>query len=516
MSAIRIENLRALFVPHTFRYDYFVGFLKSARDQMGWQVGVICPEQSRKAYVDAAGREGRFFFQPDFSLPAGRAAGPGDRAKIVSLIEDCERTSAISVNRILLAGERDIGRGYSRDFYYWPENSLAKKALAEPDTDHVVVERMFEFVDDIFETFDPEIVVSGATSAPVHFVTSLIAERRGVPFLINRRSKVHSNRCYWTLDRGMLSDLTRAAYRTKADENAPPSDAARAYLKRFAETPEVVSYIRKHWISTAAGENWWAWHRQCALRLAAQVAHAVKGSKSQPPAPAWPRLVEFYRTAYLRLRQQKMLKNFDDSELEAMKYIYFPFHKEPELAINVQAYPWHNQKNTVNLLSALLPKGYKLLVREHRGTWGRRPTTYLKSLNRYPGVVVVDSFDPQFKYIRNADLIITDNGSTGWEGLLLKRPVITLHENFYDAPALTTHVTEPAKLNQAIIRLLRDPPPIDEKDYERRLGWFIDAEWETTLPDDDHHHAESFRFIEALLSVSDRDESAPLSARAGE
>ncbi len=186
------------------------------------------------------------------------------------------------------------------------------------------------------------------------------------------------------------------------------------------------------------------------------------------------------------------------------------------MAINCQAYPWHNQKNTVKFLSTLLPRGYHLLVREHRGTSGRRPTGYLKSLNRYPGVVVIDPFDSQFKYIRNAGLIVTDNGSTGWEGLLLKRPVITLHENFYDAPGLANHVTDPAKLNEAIVRALRDPEPLDVGDHDRRLGWLIDAEWETTLPDDDHHHGDSLGFIDALLSTADRGAPELPAAQAGE
>ena len=507
---------RVLFLPHTFRHEYFHGFVRYAVEQAGWQIGVVCSEAARKSYIDAVGSERRFFFVPNFQAEARRDDTVENATQTVALIKECERTSGISVNRILLAGDRDLGRAYTKDMLYWAENRLARKALSDDTIAHRVVERMFRFVDNIFDDFAPELVVSGATASPIGFVTSLVAEKRSVPYLVNRRSKVHSDRCYWTLDRNMLNDLARQAYRKKAEENTPVSDTARAYIERFVQTPKTVAYIRTHWKNAIAGKAWWAWHRHCAELFLGQAVHVMKRKKSQPPAPAWPKLLEYYRTAYLRLRQRTMVKAFNEAELEAIKYIYLPFHKEPEMAINVQAYPWHNQQNTVKFLSALLPKGCRLLVREHRGTWGRRPTAFLRSLSRYPGVIVIDPFDSQFKYIRNADLIVTDNGSTGWEGLLMKRPVITLHENFYDAPSLTTHVTDPAKLNEAIIRLLRDPPPIDEEDYERRLGWLIDAEWETTLPDDDHHHEESCRFIETLLSVTDRHVTAPRSAQAGE
>ena len=327
-----------------------------------------------------------------------------------------------------------------------------------------------------------------------------MAEFRGVPFLINRRCKVHAHRCYWTLDRAMLSDLAKRAYRDKETSRAPVSDAARDYVGNFRNQPQTVAYIANFWSYAAASKEWWNWHRKCAGLALGQIVHAVKRRTGQPPKRAWPTLIEFYRMRFLKLRQRPLMKRFGESELEGMSYVYLPFHKEPEMAINFQAYPWHSQIHTVEFLSALLPRGYKLLVREHRGTSGRRPTAFLRRLAGYPGIVVVDPFDPQFKYIQNADLIITDNGSTGWEGILFGKPVITLHENFYDVPGLSTHVTEPEKLNQAILKLLRAPEPPDEQAYERRLGWFIDAQWETTFADDDEHHADGFAFIETLLA----------------
>ena len=69
----------------------------------------------------------------------------------------------------------------------------------------------------------------------------------------------------------------------------------------------------------------------------------------------------------------------------------------------------------------IIPFGYTLLIKEHRGTWGRRKTEFYTFLNNLPNVEFISPFDDQYKYIKNANLIITDNGSTGWEGILLKK-----------------------------------------------------------------------------------------------
>jgi UDP-N-acetylglucosamine 2-epimerase len=129
----------------------------------------------------------------------------------------------------------------------------------------------------------------------------------------------------------------------------------------------------------------------------------------------------------------------------------------------------------------MLPIGFKLLVREHRKNFGRRHTKYYKFLSRLPGVILIDPMGSQFKYIQNADLIITDNSSTGWEGILLRKPVITLEKTFYDVPGLSVQATKPSELDKYILKVLNDVNAYKSNEYDCRLRLFIDAEDETTL-----------------------------------
>jgi CDP-glycerol glycerophosphotransferase (TagB/SpsB family) len=175
------------------------------------------------------------------------------------------------------------------------------------------------------------------------------------------------------------------------------------------------------------------------------------------------------------------MKSYEYDDLKKIKYIYFPLHKEPELMLNLKAPLWHDSSHAIKYISSMLPLGYKLIVREHIKNWGRRYTRYYRFLSRLPGVILVDPFDSQFKYIENADLVITENGSTGWEALLLKKPVITLDKTFYDVANLAIKATIPSGLDKYIMKALNGYNKYNSEEYDRRLGLFLDAEKENSL-----------------------------------
>jgi hypothetical protein len=217
------------------------------------------------------------------------------------------------------------------------------------------------------------------------------------------------------------------------------------------------------------------------------------------PKPVISRAVEIYRGIYLRVRQAGYFKTFTEAELAAKRYIYLALHKEPELAINFQAPFWHSQKNLIAWLSMNLPCGYRLLVRDHRKNEGRRPMSFYRHIAAYPGVDLVSPLDSQFKYIRDADLIIADNGTTGWEGLVFGKRVVSLARNFYAPSGLATEVDDPSRLGEVIIRRLAEPEQADRAEWDRWLACLVEAEMETTLAEDETSHGESVAWVESLI-----------------
>jgi hypothetical protein len=476
-----LQDLRVLFLPKNSRTAYFRELLATARRDLNWDVQVVGPQFERSVWQDSLRADDAMRALPDFAKLQAWESDPARVAEIDALIGDCERASGMSAGRILLAGERDIGRGFSRRFYYWFNNTIASRSLRDNSFPSQVVRRLFAFARDTIETVKPDLVIAGEWADPLCFVFYLVAQKKGIRCAVNRPSKLWSGRCYWSTDFTWYNLSARAYADEKRAAHAAPSERAVKRISDFRSAPQTLGYVRKNWDSDER-RTWIHGHKELARLFGAQVRRYFDKRGGPEAKPAFQLAVDHYRKPLLRWRQSGFFRRYEAEELKRMRYVYIAMHKDPEQALNGQAPFWSNQYNTAALLSGALPAGYRLLVREHRRNTGRRPTAYYRNLSRLPSVVLIDAFDDQFKYISNADLIVTEDGSTGWEGMVLKRRVITLADNFYQGSGLGYRLRDPELLAQTMIDLLAQEPVSNADVYDQSLGWMLDAEWETTIP----------------------------------
>jgi hypothetical protein len=224
------------------------------------------------------------------------------------------------------------------------------------------------------------------------------------------------------------------------------------------------------------------WHLDYVRATLREMSRKAMGQDLSLREPGLSRMYRYYRGRVLFYAHKRFFRSLDEETLRGMKYVYFPMHKEAEFAQTYQAAPWHDQRNTIRLLASLLPAGYRLLVREHRMNYSVRPSRVYKDLEALPNVILISPFDSQFKYIQNADLVVTENGSTGWEALVMGRRLITLSSTFYDGAGLGTKVWDPEQLNEAILAALAAPAVPDQAAHDLRLGRMLDAETEWSFP----------------------------------
>ena len=252
----------------------------------------------------------------------------------------------------------------------------------------------------------------------------------------------------------------------------------------------MVKYIQTKWQQSKPKKERWKFLTRpisLARKIALDFLYPGKSRDSALRPTVFERVTSSKRRHTMARLQKRFFKTFDEAALEAMEYIYFPMHKETDLTLSFQATSWLDQRNTVSLLASCLPAGHKLLVREQRFNYGDRPSRYYREMCRLPNVVLIDAFDTQFKYIRHADLIITENGSSGWEGQLLGRRVITLAPTFYDGTGGARKLERVDQLGPMILEALTSPAVQDRAKHDLALGRMIDAELDTTfpLPEDD-------------------------------
>jgi hypothetical protein len=484
--------MRVLYLPHNARGVYFGALLRTGAAEKGWHIDVACGPSSL-GFARALNQDvgANIHTTPDHLVAATKRAGP-DIEKVIS---ESERCAGVPVSRIALAGARDLGRAFGRNNYHWAESALARAVRRDPTLTERVIAAIFDFGHHLLEEVKPNLVITSMPAEPLHFALQLLCARSDIPFVLNRPSKILGDRAYWTLDRAGLNGATFVEFAKLRSTGESPRAEAASHAQVFRDKPRPIAFVERNW-RQAAGRSWIDSHVQFAKIARAELSHRIRRRPGAPPKQTIRVMIDYYRSAVLRLRQRHKFLSFDETELKEKRFIYFPLHKEPEFAINYSAPLWHQQIHTAHLIASSLPYGYELLVREHRFNVGRRPMSYYRQLTELPATKLVDAFDDQFKYLKHANLIVTENGSSGWEGVLLKRQVLTLADSFYDAPDLVRRLDSPERLPETLVEMLGGGTRARVSDDD--IALFVEAEFRATFGEKDHTAA--FDSLDRILS----------------
>lgn len=464
-----------------------------------WCVDVACAAKDQQAYQRFSGA-GKIYLWPNMLKKQGWEDDQVYAAEVDRRLSEAERISGVPIGRLVLAGDTSVGSGFMSGVLDLNATPIGRRVIMDNTEPFRIIRRLFHFADETLEASAPDIVFTHEWAKPWLFAMWLAAQRRRIACIAARRSKIRSDYCFLTADPLLFNALAQERAINKRSRGKSISDAAKAAIHDFRDSPRMVKHIEQKWKS-AKRANWLVWHARAGKTIAVEVVRRLRPSRKSIG-----RVIRYNRQLVKAARHRRYFRRFDPAALQPMKYLYFPMHKETDLPLNYQAAAWCDQRNTVRLLAAMLPSGYRLLVREHRFNYGLRPTAYYRELARLPNVILIDAFDSQFKYIQGADLVVTENGSAGWEGLMLGRRVLTLGTTFYEGAGLARNVRSPEDLGPVILDMLSKPAVEDQVAYDHNLGAMIDAERETIFPINwDDVDANFSRFTASLTSVFNRN-----------
>jgi hypothetical protein len=463
------------------RTKSIISFLQAAKARWGIRVDVVCRNIERRGFESLAAPSGQFFFVPQLLQSQDWERDHESVAATERLMHEAEQAARLPIGRLIMGASHTVGRAYNTPVRRVRSYALVRRVLKDNSEPFRIVRRMFRFADDVLAAANPDFVFAYEYATLLNRALWLAAKRRGIPCVVIRYSKINSEHAYWSTDPLMMNTLATERAKAKREDGAAVSEAAKARLKAFREQPATVQYIVTRWWNITQ-RGFLRWHLQYARVVVREFINGLRGQDRALAEPPGSRLLRYYWSIITAYWQQRYRHSFDEAGLADMKYVYFPLHKDAEIALTVQATAWYDQRNTVRILASMLPFGYRLLVREHRLNHLHRTTRSYRELAQIPNVVLIDPFDSQFKYLRHADLVVTENGSSGWEGFVLGRRVIVLSRTFYDGAALGTKVEEPDRLNAAILESLAKPPVADPVAHDHALGCVIEAELETTFP----------------------------------
>lgn len=139
------------------------------------------------------------------------------------------------------------------------------------------------------------------------------------------------------------------------------------------------------------------------------------------------RLDNFINKTKIFFYYKKHSKHID---LKTIDYAVFFLQYQPERSTLPEGFEFADQFYTINLISRMLPKGSKLLVKEHPSMFTRvcdvkaRNIYHFKQLNKLENVVLCPLEIDSFKLIDNAKVVLNITGTVALESYVRKTPVI--------------------------------------------------------------------------------------------
>lgn len=505
-----LQGMRVLLTLSQVRGDYarrLLTILETAKRQWGWQINVMCRPTDRRHFEAAVAPDGIIVDNPEMLKPALWEQDQSQTAEVERRLREAECKSGVPVGHIVASCPATIGRAYVVAARKRLSSAMADRVLTDNTEPFRIVRRYFAFTDDLLTKVRPDIVFGIEWGTPLQSALWLAASRQGIPAIALRQSKILTTLGYWSTERLMMNRSAIVDSEAKSRSVGPLSEFAAAYLREFRERPAVSKAVATKWGKAGvrmkgAAVEWLLLPYRYARAAAAEIRHRQRGlDAAQRPSAFQSVMAPRLRTMTAR-RHLRYLRKFEESELAEMKYVYFPIHKETDMPLVYQATAWQDQRNTVQLIAAALPYGYSFLVREHRSNFGSRPDDYYPHLLRLPNVILVHPDDSQFKYLRNAELVVTETGSSGWEGLMFRRKVLTVTPSFYDGSGLSEHAFDINQLGAKVLETLARPTLFDPAEYDRMLGNRIDAEAANTFASDDEGVKRAIgRLADILLRV---------------
>jgi hypothetical protein len=149
-----------------------------------------------------------------------------------------------------------------------------------------------------------------------------------------------------------------------------------------------------------------------------------------------------YERRLVSLDRVQRLASVSEGQLNSDFIVLF-LHYQPEMLVSPTAGIFFDQIQNAAIIAAKLPKGWKLLVKEHPAQekdsygynyLGRDPLFYSK-LCSIRNVYLVSSALQTHELILKSRGVATISGTAGWQGLALSKPVLVFGNVWYgDAP----------------------------------------------------------------------------------
>ncbi|WP_158505817.1 capsular polysaccharide export protein, LipB/KpsS family [Pseudarthrobacter enclensis] len=286
------------------------------------------------------------------------------------------------------------------------------------------VSRVYAALAQVFDEFQPDLVVSSVGGETTRIISDAIARSRGVQTAYFNAVPIPGR---FTILRSL-------------DAPFVPYEGAGTSFKPAAEETLASQ------CSGEPGKNGQAPQTSSPLEgLHRLWAQSVGREKTYPITWIPRKAVAVMKQELLRRTPTKS----DGFRAGHVKVLY-PLHDERDFQVAVRERHAIPQASLLSYVSSVIPPEYQLYVKPHPEHASAHHTLLWRNLASRPNVTFLDARTPASEAIESCDIVFTLASSLGFEALQAGKPVVSYGRPFYGNRGLTTDVADPRDIAKAI------------------------------------------------------------------
>ena len=279
----------------------------------------------------------------------------------------------------------------------------------------------------------PDFIIGVNVGSIGAMILYYVAKKEGIKFYTAENAKI-GNRITFSDDYKTLSGMENIFTDIrKRNYESPNRKEAERFLKRFRDNPEPPAFAIEE------KENGrWEKIASLPLKFLRSLSFTIKSVILYAKNPRKEDMTTenpFFLFRNKLIRKIRGLRNlqalYDAVDLKE-DFAYFPLHFEPEITTLLYAPFYTDQINLIRQIAKSLPIHFKIYVKEHPSMLEYRPTEYYRELKKIPNLKLINPKQSSLDLIKNSKMIVTISGTAGFEASLLKKPVITFGDIFYN------------------------------------------------------------------------------------
>ena len=306
----------------------------------------------------------------------------------------------------------------------------------------------------------PQVVIFHGTPHQGHdLVLYALCRKDGIRTLIFERTFFADRVCF----REALDDAPKPTAKEiqkylEAPEEALGGRDANAWYVHNAVVHDLTSIAESLSARGLARQLINPWQLRHALE---RVHHPIHGLAQDKPL----RFVHNLYDVVGRLRTSVAFRAYQavsEEPIAGEDYVYYPMHYQPERTTLPDGGRYSDQLYVIDVLTASLPPGWMLYVREHPRQfrtgvlWSKtRSRAYYEHLRRNPRVRLITLETSADALVAGSRAVATITGSTGWEAVLRGKPVLFFGEPWYAHCPGATRVRDAGDCTQQLARVAR-------------------------------------------------------------